>query len=60
MTGSQSWTSWLATLPALGYDRDWIRRNEPMLRRTFESTGGAPMAQCPEPAPKRYDRWSEL
>lgn len=51
--------SWLATLPPKGYDRDWIRRNEPALRQRFDS-GQREMEPCPPPSIKPRDRYEEL
>ena len=60
MTSLTSFADWLATLPPLGYDRDWIRRNEPALRQRFEQTGGAAMPPCPRLSIKPRDRYEEL
>lgn len=54
------YSEWLATLPPLGYDRDWIRRNEPALRQRYIQTSGAPMQPCPPPSIKPRDRYEEL
>lgn len=60
MNSTDTYTDWLRTLPPLGYDRDWIRRNEPALRQRWIQTAGAPMPPCPPPPVKRHDRYSEL
>lgn len=52
--------TWLRALPALGYERDWVGRNLPMLRRVYDQTGGAPMKPCPPPTRKAQDRYAEL
>ena len=60
MTSLTDFHTWLAKLPALGYDRDWIRRNEPVLRERFENDP-SPMQPCPEPPSKRVrDRYTEI
>jgi hypothetical protein len=61
IVSSTEFQTWLASLPGLGYDRDWIRRNMPALEQQYNETGGAPMAPCP-PAPARAvrDRYEEL
>ena len=51
--------AWLQTLPALGYDRDWIRRNEAALRSRF-ATDTSPMPPCPQPTVRVKDRYEEL
>jgi hypothetical protein len=55
-----AFTAWLATLPALGYDRDWIRRNGPALRQRWIQTAGAPLERAPQPTVKPRDRYEEL
>lgn len=51
---------WLATLPALGYDRLWVTNNRASLLRRFRDNP-APMEPCPEPPAKRMrDRYEEL
>lgn len=52
-------SAWLAGLPALGYDDEWIGRNIPLLRRRWEA--GITMQRCPPPPqPRRRDRYEEL
>lgn len=60
MPSLTNFDAWLASLPLLGYDRDWVRRNLPALERTFHETGGAPMQPCPPEPVKRHDRYGEL
>ena len=60
MPSLTSLDGWLASLPGLGYDRDWIRRNMPLLERVHRETGGAPMQPCPAEPVKRHDRYGEL
>lgn len=51
--------AWLASLPALGYDGDWIGRNITMLRKRFDA--GVIMQRCPPPPQRRLrDRYEEL
>ncbi|WP_235522979.1 hypothetical protein [Novosphingobium sp. Leaf2] len=52
--------TWLATLPALGYERIWISNNLPGLRKRFDDTGGAAMPACPAPPERARDRYEEL
>lgn len=50
--------TWLATLPALGYDRDWIRHNAALLRPKFDR--GEQMPPCPPATIAPRDRYEEL
>jgi hypothetical protein len=59
MTSSTDFHTWLATLPALGYDRDWIRRNMHSLQERFDADP-SPMQPCPQPSVKARDRYEEL
>lgn len=43
----------------LGHGRDWVRRNETVLRRRFESDP-EPFPCPPEPLPVMRDRYGEL
>jgi hypothetical protein len=52
--------AWLATLPALGYDRHWIRRNRAALHKRFVATDGAAYPPCPEAPDALRDRYEEL
>lgn len=54
-----NFTAWLATLPELGYDRDWIRRNMPALERRFRDNP-SPMERAPVPTVKPRDRYEEI
>lgn len=57
---SNEFQAWLATLPAKGYDRDWIRRNMPALVARFEAMPSMPMPESPRPSLRPHDRYSEL
>lgn len=53
--------AWLATLPGLGYPRDWIRRNLSALEQVYRDTRGEPMPPCPPPPDRKVrDRYEEL
>lgn len=51
---------WLGTLPSLGYDRHWVNRNMPSLRKRFDETGGAQMTPCPPASSRARDRYEEI
>ena len=52
--------TWLASLPALGYDRAWIGHNLPALRKRFVEMGDTPMPPCPPPPERQRDRYEEI
>lgn len=52
--------AWLQTLPALGYDRHWVRHNVDALETKYRETGGAPMKPCPPPSAPAYDPYLGL
>ena len=54
-----SFHAWLAHLPNKGYDRDWIRRNEPALRQRWEQDQSE-MPACPSPSLRTRDRYEEI
>jgi hypothetical protein len=56
---STDFDHWLARLPQKGYDRDWIRRNEPALRVRF-AVDQSEMPPCPQPSVALRDRYEEL
>lgn len=60
MANSIEFQAWLTTLPALGYDRQWINHNLPALRKRFTDTAGAAMSPCPPPPERSRDRYEEL
>ena len=49
---------WLAALPNLGYPRDWIGHNLPILRKRFER--GDQLSPCPEVSARSRDRYEEI
>lgn len=54
-----SFETWLATLPALGYDRHWVQRNLPALKARFDNDP-SPMKPCPPPPTRNVNRYDEL
>lgn len=52
--------AWLATLPALGYDRLWIGHNLPALMTRYQANPSAPMQPCPPPPERARDRYEEI
>ena len=59
-TSDPAFEAWLQALPALGYDRHWVRRNIAVLRKRYVESGGAAMPPCPPPTAKRYDPYRDI
>jgi hypothetical protein len=58
MTNSD-FAAYANALIAAGHDRDWVRRNEPLLRRRF-TIDRNPFPPPPPSEPRQRDRYAEL